>query len=219
MAELSKYPYTTVPGKLRDLLQKIPSIGRPTKVTAAWLKSAGWTSSNDTSMISVLRFVGLVGADSTPAELWDAARSGDRVQVAAAIRSAYADLFGLYPDAQRKDAEALRNFFRTHTGGGEQVQGRMVQTFQILVEFGDFEAPPPGAASATTGSASSGASGDIALEAVTPEVPAPPRGPTPGIALNVNIQLQLPVTADAAVYESLFAAMRKHLIDLTEAAE
>jgi hypothetical protein len=36
------------------------------------------------------------------------------------------------------------------------------------------------------------------------------------MTLNVNIQLQLPATAESEVYEKLFAAMRKHLIELTQ---
>ena len=40
---------------------------------------------------------------------------------------------------------------------------------------------------------------------------------TPGMTLNVNIQLQLPATAEGEVYEKLFAAMRKHLMGLTDA--
>jgi uncharacterized protein DUF5343 len=213
VADQSKYPYTTVPGKLRDLLQKIPKIGRPEKVTVAWMKSAGWTSSNDPSIIPVLKFVGLVGQDSRPTEIWDAARASGptgRARVGEAIKAAYSDLFALYPDAHRKDAESLRNFFRSQTSAGEQVQSKLVQTFQTLVEFGDFD----------SGSSSDG------LDAPRGEVPAPrqtsrsggqtSKSAPSGISLTVNIQLQLPATADAAVYESLFGAMRKHLVELTE---
>ena len=214
MAEQSKYPYTTVPGKLRELLQKIPSVGRPEKVTMAWLSSAGWSSSNDRSMLPVLRFVGLIGDDGRPTDLWTAARSPtaeNKVLMGEAVKSAYADLFALYPDAHRKDTESLRNFFRTHTGGGDQVQAKLVQTFQILAEFGEFDSlelpsevdePQSEAASIRSGSRTGGRGGKHA---------AP-------ISLTVNIQLQLPATADAGVYDSLFASMRKHLVELTETA-
>lgn len=214
MAEQSKYPYTTVPGKLRELLQKIPSVGRPEKVTVAWLRSAGWSSSNDRSMLPVLRFVGLIGDDGRPTDLWTAARSpssANKALIGEAIKSAYADLFALYPDAHRKDTESLRNFFRTHTGGGDQVQAKLVQTFQILAEFGEFD--------------SSGlpAEADVThVETASPRSVARTGGhggkPVSPVSLTVNIQLQLPATADAGVYDSLFASMRKHLVELTETA-
>ncbi len=215
MAEQAKYAYTTVPSKLRDLLKKAPNMGRPDKVTVAWLKTAGWTSSNDASMIPVLRFAGLVGADGRPGGLWDAVRAPtreNRATFAGAIRKAYADLFALYPDAHRKDAEALRNFFRAHTGGGEQVQSKLVQTFQTLAEFGDFDVD------------------DVAVDtqdgepaAIKPRAAQIPKKPAAdvsmlgsGMALTLNIQLQLPATADSEVYDKLFASMRKHLMGLAE---
>jgi hypothetical protein len=187
-------------------------MGRPDKVTVAWLKKAGWTSSNDPSMISVLKFVGIVGADGRPTELWDAIRAQDskgRGRLATAVRKAYADLFSLYPDAHRKDAEALRNFFRANTSGGEQVQTKTVQTFQVWTEFGNFDAPE---------------SEQVAVEQHPVKVAEKDGKPSgeqlpesvSGISLNVNIQLQLPATSDDQVYERLFSAMRKHLMGLTK---
>lgn len=43
--------YTTVPGKIPELLSKIKQTGVPPKVTNAWLKTIGFTSSNDGSLI------------------------------------------------------------------------------------------------------------------------------------------------------------------------
>ncbi len=210
MADPAKYPYTTVPAKLRDLLKKAPGMGRPDKVTVAWLKTAGWTSSNDTTMIPVLRFVGLVSADSRPSDLWDAVRAPtkeNRIRFADAVRSAYADLFALYPDAHRKDAEALRNFFRAHTSGAEQVQAKLVQTFQSLVEFGDFDSP-----SAGVNETEHEVDTKPAVTTAKRQVSAPRFGSD--VSLTVNIQLQLPATAEADVYDKLFASMRTHLMGI-----
>jgi hypothetical protein len=210
------YPYTTAPATLRKILSSAPNIGRPPKVDRAWLDAAGYRSTNDRTVVSVLKFAGILGDDSTPTVVWDALRSptkANKAKVADAVRKAYAGLFAMYPDAHRKDAEALRNFFRAHTTAGEQAQKRMLQTFQVLVEFGDFDAEAP-----------AGARGE------QPKVEAPEKqkeqtqkeqsqkvaGEPPPMTLTVNIQLQLPATAEAEVYEKLFAAMRKHLIDLTQ---
>jgi hypothetical protein len=212
MAEQQKYPYTTVPGKLRDLLQKAPKIGIPEKLTVAWLKKAGWTSSNDPSMIPVLKHVGLLGTDGRPTDLWDAVRAQDapnKARLADAVRKAYSDLFSLYPDAHRKDAEALRNFFRANTTAGDQAQTKMVQTFQVLIEFGDFDEVVP----EDTGKGAAAASGADKKKEEHGKIPI---SGVPGMTLNVNIQLQLPATSDGEVYEKLFEAMRKHLMGLSE---
>lgn len=209
MVEQARYPYTTVPSKLRDLLKRAPSMGVPEKLTVAWLKKAGWTSSNDATIIPVLKFVGLLASDGQPSALWDAVRAQDssgKTRMAAAIRKAYGDLFSLYPDAHRKDAEALRNFFRAHTNAGEQAQTKMLQTFQVLTEFADFESDAPAEPVKTTPTTSQ----------KSKDTPKDARVGVPGMTLNVNIQLQLPATADGEVYEKLFEAMRKHLIGLTQ---
>lgn len=213
MSEQQRYPYTTVPGKLRDLLRKAPDMGRPDKVTVAWLKKAGYTSSNDPSMIPVLKFVGIVGPDGRPDDLWDSVRAPTqegRARLADAIRRAYADLFALYPDAHRRDAEAIRNFFRANTSGGDQVQSKLVQTFQVLAEFADFDAEVPEDAVTGDGKSRRSAARTPRRETGVTEVP--------GLTLNVNLQLQLPATSDGEVYEKLFGAMRKHLMGLAESS-
>jgi hypothetical protein len=146
-------------------------------------------------------------------------RRGDAVAPTTHRREAKADrrvdvdelLFALYPDAHRKDAEAIRNFFRAHTSGGEQVQAKLVQTFQVLTEFADFDTPSTGDASTVKGAATKSTEREVEIPAVV--LPAVAAGLT---TLNVNIQLQLPATADGEVYEKLFGAMRKHLMGLTE---
>lgn len=214
MADDTKYPYTTVPNKLRALLQKAPEMGRPDKVTVAWLKKAGFTSSNDPSMIGVLKFVGVLAQDGRPTNLWDAVRAPSdesRARLADAIRKAYADLFAIFPDANRRDAEALRNFFRQNTDGGERVQRLLVQSFQAMTEFADFDAEVPEEAVVGDGDGRAQAPArQQRREKFVPDVP--------GLTLNVNLQLQLPATSDGEVYEKLFGAMRKHLMGITESA-
>jgi Family of unknown function (DUF5343) len=56
---MADYAYTTVTGKIKPLLDKIRTVGVPSKVGTPWLKTIGFTSSNDTSLIGVLKFIGL----------------------------------------------------------------------------------------------------------------------------------------------------------------
>lgn len=111
------------------------------------------------------------------------------------LRSAYKDLFGLYPDAYKRSEEELRDFFSTKVPGGELVLSLTVKTFKTLCEFADFEAlteavPPT----------------PIKAPSVASEIQAPQ------LVLNLNIQLQLPVTENAEVYEKIFKALRECLL-------
>src|SRR5690348_14695909 len=100
--------YTIVPGKLKELLQKIRTMGVPPKASVEWLKSIGFKSSNDPSMLRVLKGIGLTADDGTPTHPWREYRGGDHKAVLArCIRSGYADLVQTYPDAQTRGNDAL----------------------------------------------------------------------------------------------------------------
>jgi hypothetical protein len=118
----------------------------------------------------------------------------------------YSDLFAVYPDANKKDAEALTAFFRANTDLGAKAQKLSVQTFQVLCKFGDFSAETAAEAlSEDTKSAEEPARATgkgRRAPAVTAAAP---------VALTVNIQLQLPASAEGEVYDKLFAAMATHL--------
>ena len=58
--------YSTVPGKLPNLLSKIREAGVPPKANKPWLKSLGYTSSNDPSLLGVLRSIGFIDASGAP---------------------------------------------------------------------------------------------------------------------------------------------------------
>lgn len=209
MAAEKQFPYTPVPGNLKQLLEKIPTIGTPSKATQEWLASIGFPGGNNKRSLAVLRQVGVIGPGGEPTELWHALRSKERSKFAAGIKKYYADLFATYPDAHRKDDEALIAFVRSKTGYAEGAQRLAVRTFKVFAEFGDFdkELPPEELAEQPDG--------DDKGKEKTPRKRRQATGVTTAdngtVSLTVNIQLQLPPSADGEVYDKLFAAMGKHL--------
>lgn len=201
--------YTIVPGKLKELLQKIRTMGVPPKASVEWLKSIGFKSSNDPSMLRVLKGIGLAGDDGTPAQPWRDYRGGDHKAVLArCIRSGYADLFQTYPDAYTRGNDALEHFFAAKSDAGGGAITMTVSTFKALCQVSDF------------GSGSGEESGSPAHEEIEAQPPAmaknqvkaPGGQRTAGSTINITIQLTLPETTDEAVYEKFFAAMNKHLL-------
>ena len=134
------FAYTTVTGKIKPLLEKIRTVGVPAKVLAAWLKTVGFTSSNDKTMIGVLKFIEFIDGSNIPNfSRWNAYRgSGHRVVLGEAIRKGYADLFAVYPDANVRSNEELSHVFVTSSSGGKLVIAKTVATFKALVGEADF---------------------------------------------------------------------------------
>lgn len=208
MAE-TEFPYTTSPPGLKGIMEGTPKWGTPDKVTGAWLAGVGFKGGAAARSLSVLKSIRVVDSGGKPTELWAALRGKDRAKFGQGVRKHYSNLFATFPDANRKDTEALIQFVRSKTDYGEEVQKLAVRTFKTLCEFGDFDAEAP----------------EDEDEAEGVEVKPKGKGArakaqqTAGgrVALTVNLQLQLPASEDGEVYEKLFAAMAKHLKGLIEA--
>jgi hypothetical protein len=125
--------------------------------------------------------------------------------MAQALRSAYPGLFQTYPDANQKDAEALRNFFSAHTKVSEGTLAFIVSTFKTLCELGDFAAPEASGLNAPL------VVGPLPASNITGQLDPERTMVTTGPAININIELQIPATENAEIYDKFFAAMKKHL--------
>ena len=203
---MAEYVYTTVAGKIPQLLTKIREAGRPTKVTTQWLKTMGFTSSNDSSLLGVLKFIGFTDASGIPTDRWTQYRGANHARVLGdAIRHGYADLFAVYPDANQRTDGDLEHVFSTSSSGGRQVIAKTVSTFKNLagkaefspvseqtdlhVESGPLHTPP----------------------AAAPHAPGGRPQPQASPSLHIDIQVHISSEASADQIDQVFASMAKHL--------
>jgi uncharacterized protein DUF5343 len=205
------YPYHVNTANIKKFMEHIQTAGVPTKLTFQYISSVGFKSSNDRALLTVLKFIGFVDNSGVPNDTWRAYRnkSQSKKVLAGALRKSYATLFSTYPDANRKDNEALRNFFSSHTSVSEGTLGYMVRTFKTMADMADFESAAESAVELETGlekkpEQEKEKGGTVVKRQVT--------GSAAGLTVNINIQLQIPATENAAIYESLFAAMKKNLL-------
>lgn len=200
---MAKYPYTSNGGRFKTFTIKLRDANVPPKVTYQTLEALGFKSNNDRPFIGILRFLGLLDQNNVPTEFWQQYRDKSRSArvLANAVKSAYSNLFSLFPDAHRKDNEALRNFFRTQTNVGKGALDYMVQTFRVLVEMSDFDSVPSPDQTVST---------DIQGE--NSFVKKIKSHSTKGYTINLNIELTIPETKDPKTYDLFFQAMKKHLL-------
>jgi hypothetical protein len=203
---MAEFAYTTVPGKIKELLDKIRTTGIPAKVTNQWLEVVGLKSSNDRSLLPVLRQIQFTDASGVPTERWKHYRSnGHKSALAEAVKAGYSDLFHIYPDAWQRPDTDVENFFLTRSTAGKQAIDKTVSTFKALITLADFvashEVPtegPPTPHTPPTG-------GSLPLK-------APPAAPAPvGPTLHIDIQIHIASDATPEQIDQIFSSMGKHL--------
>jgi hypothetical protein len=202
-----EYVYTTVTGKIKPLLDKVRTVGVPPKVSVAWLKTIGFTSSNDTTLAGVLKFIGFTDSSGIPTATWSAYRGAKhRAILGEAIRKGYAELFAVYPDANVRSNTELQHVFSTSSSAGAQVIGKTVATFKALVDEADFSS------TAGTSTETTMQTGPLHTPAatLTPSMPAVPslQG---GPAVHIDIQIHISPESSAQQIDKIFESMAKHL--------
>jgi hypothetical protein len=202
---MSEIPYTPLAGKIKEYFDKFQEAGVPDKVNNPWLNSLSFKSGNDSYILRVLKYIDFVDSSGVPTEFWKQYKdpTKSKAVLAQAMRQGYKELFATYPDANRKDREALYSFFSSKSGKAKLTVDLMVSTFVNLCELADFEkeAPTPT---------------PIPLGAPEPVGFKPEKGVIS--ELHINIQLHLPPSTDPAVYDNLFKSLKKHLLSAEEHA-
>jgi hypothetical protein len=192
------------------ILKAVQAAQAPPRFTQKFLEGLGFANSNDRAIINVLKALGFLDESGVPTSRYH--RYLDQTQselvLAEGIRDAYEDLFRINRSAHDMSATDVRNKMKTLSEGAftERVLAQMAGTFTTLVKEADFsdaptpepgvdDLPPAGQSESPTPPALNG----------RPHPPAPPFG-----SLAYNINIQLPESRDAAVYNAIFKALREH---------
>lgn len=194
----------------------------PERFTTKFLKDLDFASSNDRLFAGVLKGLGFLDENGTPTSRYYSFldHSQSRRVLADAVREAYDDLFALNRNAKNMDIDEVRGKFRSLTQGqkSENVINLMANTFDVLRGLADWSetagAPAPGVASAGPAAADSPGTAEASISPIVGALGgrAAPTGPVSReIDLHYNIQIILPESRDEAVYDALFASLRKHL--------
>jgi hypothetical protein len=226
------YPYISGQGGVVQAFSQLRK-GFPSKVDASYLQRFNIAPANESYLISILRFLGLIDEDGNRVEDKteyffgndDSFKSG----LEGRLRMAYSQVFDEMGE-QALDApkEDLIHWFRASDKTSEVIGQRQASTFQTLAALaghGDLPAGRSGAgkkaATATPGSAIK----KTAAKKTTPNKPTEnpadddrDRGGMGGgkngqdVGLTVRIEVNLPPGGDAETYDAIFASIRKHLM-------
>ncbi|MFM0428997.1 DUF5343 domain-containing protein [Paraburkholderia aspalathi] len=228
-----KHPYTS--GNA-GLVQTIGQLRRafPPQVNADTLKKLGIAPNNETYILNILKFLGVLDAegkkDAKAASVFN--KHGDtefQEGFAEMVSAAYSDLFGLYREsAWTLATDKLISYFRSADNTSAIVGQRQATTFQTLASLsGKSDAPTRTVTSkakkADAPSAKAAKSKSAAKPMDTAKVSVPPNGasdtngqgsqPPAGMALTVRVEINLPAGGDQETYDRIFKSIRENLLN------
>jgi len=231
-----KHPYTSGPGGITQIVTQLRK-SFPAAVTADTLKKLGIAPNNESYVLNILKFIGVLDAENK--KMPQAATvftkhdlSEFQEGFAQLVSGAYHELFELHgPGAWTLGLNQLISFFRNHDETTDLVGRRQATTFQTLAKIagklGD-ETPGPSLTKPLKTAKKSAASGkkDVASIPTNPKSASPtssgattlkvaPNGAhkEPGVALTVRIEINLPAGGDQSTYDAIFKSIRENLMN------
>ncbi|WP_337170183.1 DUF5343 domain-containing protein [Gemmatimonas aurantiaca] len=222
---MAKFPYVASAGPLVKAIAHLRK-SFPKEVTADTLRKLGVAPKNETYVINVLRFLGII--DDAGAKVAAKAKAFVQHEDKAfasefdkVVREAYDELFELHGDAAwTLDRGGLTQFFRTSDNSTDLVGGRQASTFAALAALsGHAEIPTPKAtpnpsrASQKATAKPKTASG-AKKEPTSIAASAKQREESHSqVGLTVRIEVNLPASGDQETYDRIFRSIRENLIN------
>jgi len=131
------YPYTASGGPIVAITQQLRK-SFPQVVDASTLKKLGIAPQNESYVLGVLRFLGVIDkegkkVDSAAKVFLNHDESAFQKAFAGLVKAAYQDLFSLHgDDAWKLDTDGLITFFRQSAESSQIVGQRQATTFTTL---------------------------------------------------------------------------------------
>lgn len=232
-----KHPYISGSGGVTQLVTQLRK-AFPATVTADTLKKLGIAPQNETYVLNIMKFIGVLDSENKKAvaagPVFNKHDNAEfQQEFSKLVKGPYHELFDLHgEDAWTLSLDKLISFFRNHDGTSDVVGKRQATTFQALARIGG---KLPDDVPATVKSASSAAAtAKVAKKVSLPKKGALPQAPAPasapafiqppaqansgatgpgGVGLTVRIEINLPPGGDQATYDAIFKSIRENLLN------
>lgn len=208
-------PYVASPGSIKTALEKIRSAATPERVTKDFvttvLQIKGGTGG---SLPPFLKRIGFVGSDGAPTDLYKKFRNPATggVAVADAIRLGYKDLLQANEYFYRlSDKEMLALIVQvTGVEADNRAAALTLSSIKALKAFANFDAVYASVEDNEQPSVHE-------FSQKFPSLPTQHSGNGQvGLNLSYTINLNLPATADQAVFNAIFRSLKEHLLSGNE---
>jgi hypothetical protein len=200
-------PYTPAYGKIGTLFERIAKAKVPDALTVKVLsQSLGLTSTNDRSLIPLLRKLGFLDGSGKPTAEYGKLKNQTSASAAIAqgIKRAYEPLYEANEQAQELSPEELKGLIAQVSGAEETLIKFIAGTLNALIKVADFsKAAPEKPAPEKEEVAMKGDNGGDGNK--------PPKLTHFNPDFKFNIEIHLPSTGTEETYLAIFNALRRSL--------
>lgn len=202
-------PYMPSVKNLTAILDKIQHAGVPEAFGYDFLRDLGFTSSNDRSVVKVLKYIGFLDSSGIPQTSYREFTNHTKAKaiLAGRLRAAFDDLFLAHKNAQDMAVENLKGWFKSKTGSGDAVATKIATTFKTLASYANFKEHAP--LVEDTLSAPPKNKDEKEKEVIPP--PPARNGGALEMGLVYRIEVHLPDTQNVETYRAIFKALREEL--------
>ncbi|MBL4717859.1 MAG: DUF5343 domain-containing protein [Erythrobacter sp.] len=212
-------PFINSTGLVTKIFDKIQEAKEPDDRYTQNFQAAvlGYGSGNAKAFIPFLKRMGFLESDGRPTQLYRQFRNPDAAAaaMAEAMRVGYSDVFARNEYAHDLSDEKFRNLLVEMTGKDKNASSinKIVATWKACKSYADFDANLTDT-SASDVSDNSETMTDSPTTGVRPRLPSEfteiPK--SVGMSFGYNINLNLPATTDAKVYNAIFSALQQTLL-------
>jgi hypothetical protein len=221
---IDKHPYAPGPGGITQTVSQFRNMF-PAQVTAETLKKLSIAPNNESYIINILRYVGLIDSEGkkTPEAAAVFSKHDDsefQSGLGALVKKAYASLFALHGDAAwNLPTDRLISFFRNSDQTSSIVGQRQAGTFQALSALSGNATTPASAKAPTVRAKVAGSAAKAAPKRVTTKEVVPKdfseaaRTPPNGVSLSMRVEINLPLGGDQETYDRIFRSIKENLLN------
>lgn len=194
------FPYTTKPKSLRKFLEMIPNKPKPPKITTSTLKVWGFKDANDSSILRVLKELGLLTTAGEPTDYYAAfmQKTTGAEALGERIKITYEKLFQNVANPEKASGEDLLSFFNIHSGGGSNTIKFQIDTFRALASYATFSGVSVNK-NGTLDSAIDKPAGDQVGNNYSSKIPE----------VRIDLHIHLPENGSKTDYESIIESIAK----------
>jgi hypothetical protein len=220
---MATHPYISGAGNITQMVGQLRK-SFPATVSSDTVKKLGLAPNNESYVINVLQFVGVI--DTEGKKTSDAAKVFSHhkdeefsKQFGVLVQKAYSALFDLHgDDAWKLSNDDLITFFRQSDQTSATIGARQASTFRVLAGLsghGDVPEPKPKKSAKDTKQPKVKKAPNSLASKPTPVVHpsgAPAVGSNQSLGLTVRVEVNLPADGSKETYDAIFKSIKENLL-------